>query len=54
MGALRKEWTEEEILNLDKDLKIAKAEVLSKHGFTVKEIGKLMDIPEAIILHMLG
>lgn len=53
MSALRKEWTKEEIQQLGHDIKVAKAKVFAKHGFTTEEIAKVLDIPETMVLHML-
>lgn len=53
MSALRKEWTKEEIRQLGHDIKVAKAKVLTKHGFTDEEIARVLDIPESMIQHML-
>ena len=54
MSALKKEWTECDIQQLDYDMKVAKIQVLTKHGFTAEEIEKVLDIPISVILHMLG
>lgn len=53
MSALRKEWTKEEIERLDRDMKVAKAKVLSEHGFTAEEIEKVLDLPQSVIRTML-
>lgn len=49
MGIFRKEWTDEEIKQLEYDLKQAKFEVLYKHNFTIEEIGRIMELPESVI-----
>lgn len=54
MSMLRKEWTTDEITKLGQDLKAAKINVLIKWGFTVEEIVRITEIPESVILHMLG
>ena len=38
-----------EMTLLGKDLKIAKALVLKKHGFSCTEIAAAMDIPESVV-----
>lgn len=54
MSALKKEWANEEIMQLGHDLKVAKIKVLTKHGFTAEEIKKVMDIPESVIKRILS
>lgn len=51
---LRKEWTRDEITKLGQDLKVAKIKVFIKYGFTVEEIVRITDIPESVILRILG
>lgn len=44
-----KNMTEKEILELGKDLKNAKIQVLHKHGFTCEEIATVMGIGESVV-----
>ena len=53
MSALRKEWTEKEIKDLKYDMRVAKIKVLEKWGFTVEEIGKVLELPTPVIAKML-
>lgn len=44
-----REMTKAELLLLGKDLKIAKAAVLHKHGFTCAEIARVMCMSESSV-----
>ena len=54
MGMLRKEWTEDEINKLTRDIKAAKVKVFAEWGFTNTEIAKILDLPESVIRVMLN
>ena len=53
MSALNKEWTNEEIQELDREMKAARAQILSKHGFTEEEIKAVLDCSHSEIRWML-
>lgn len=53
MSMIRKEWTEEEIEKLSRDLKVAKVKVFDKWGFNSIEIARIMELPESMIRAMI-
>ena len=53
MSMLRKEWTDEEIEKLNRDLKTAKVKVFANWGFSSTEIAKIMELPESIVRAMI-
>ena len=53
MSMLRKEWSEEEIEKLTRDIKAAKVNVLVNWGFSNIEISKILGIPESIVRAMI-
>lgn len=54
MSMTKKEWSQDEIKKLGQDLKEAKINVLIKWGFTVEEIVRIIEIPESVLLHIIG
>lgn len=44
-----KDMTKKELIELGKDLKMAKVLVLHKHGFTVSEIASVLGTTESVI-----
>ena len=49
MSMLDKNWTEEEMAKLNRDLEVAKIKVFIDWGFSAEEIGKVMRLPESVI-----
>lgn len=49
MSMLDKNWTEEEMAKLNRDLEVAKIKVFVDWGFSAEEIGKVMRLPESVI-----
>lgn len=54
MSMLKREWTDEEIKRLERDIKTAKVKVLNEWGFSVEEIVKISDLSESVVRVMLG
>ncbi len=53
MSMLRKEWSEDEIEKLSRDLKVAKVKVFVEWGFTSTEIARVMELPESVVRAMI-
>ena len=49
-----KEMTKKELLELGKDLKMAKILVLKKHGFTCAEIANVMGTSESVVRNLVA
>lgn len=49
-----KEMTKKELIQLGKDLKMAKALVLHKHGFSCAEIASVMGIAESTVRNLIN